>query len=64
VVSLASAQLGGRLYWMATFLDGNSRRLDVAGVAAPATEAELAEAAQRIAGKSAIAEQGIVKADA
>ncbi len=64
VVSLASAPLGGRLYWMATFVDGRSRRLDVSGLAAPATEAELAEAGQRIAGKSAIAEQDLVVPDA
>jgi uncharacterized iron-regulated membrane protein len=65
VVSLASAPLGGKLYWMATLVDGSSRRLDVSGLAAPVTEAELAEAAQRIAGKSAIAEQGLVnEADA
>jgi uncharacterized iron-regulated membrane protein len=65
VVSLASAPLGGRLYWMATSVDGSSRRLDVSGVATPVTEPELAEAAQRIAGKSAIAEQGLVnEADA
>jgi uncharacterized iron-regulated membrane protein len=60
VVSLASAPLGGRLYWMATFLDGSSRRLDVSGLAAPVTEFELAETAQRLAGKSAIAEQRLV----
>jgi hypothetical protein len=60
VVSLTSAPLGGRLYWIATFVDGSSRRLDVSGLAAPVAEAELAEAAQRIAGKSAIAEQDLV----
>jgi uncharacterized iron-regulated membrane protein len=60
VVSLASAPLGGTLYWMATFVDGSSRRLDAFGLPALVTEAELAEAAQRIAGKSAIAEQRLL----
>jgi uncharacterized iron-regulated membrane protein len=60
VVHLTSAPLGGQLYWMAAFSDGSSRRLDVSGRDAPATEAELAQAAQRIAGNAAIAEQGLV----
>jgi uncharacterized iron-regulated membrane protein len=65
VVRLTSAPLGGRLYWMAIFDDGSSRRLDISGVPAPTTEAELAAAAQRIAGNVAIAEQGLVnEADA
>jgi uncharacterized iron-regulated membrane protein len=60
VVRLASAPLDGRLYWIATFDDGSTRRLDVSGAPAPVTEAELAAAAQRIAGNAAIAEQGLV----
>jgi uncharacterized iron-regulated membrane protein len=60
VVSLTSAPLGGRLYWMATFNDGGVKRLDSSGLAAPTSEGELAQAAQRIAGDRAIAEQGLV----
>jgi uncharacterized iron-regulated membrane protein len=64
-VSLTTAPLDGRLYWMAAFADGSSRRLDLSGIAAPVSERELAEAAQRIAGTVAIAGQGLVnEADA
>jgi hypothetical protein len=65
VVSLTSAPLDGRLYWMAAFADGSSRRLDASGVAAPVSERDLADAAKRIAGPVAIAEQGLMnEADA
>jgi uncharacterized iron-regulated membrane protein len=60
VVSLTTAPLGGRLYWMATFKDGVVKRLDVSGHVAPTSDGELAQAAQRIAGDRAIAEQGLV----
>jgi uncharacterized iron-regulated membrane protein len=60
VVSLSSAPLGGRLYWMATFNDGGVRRLDISGLVAPTSEGELTQAAQRIAGDRAIAEQRLV----
>jgi uncharacterized iron-regulated membrane protein len=60
VVRLASAPLDGKLYWMATFEDGGSRRLDASGAPAPVTEAELAAAARRLAGSVAIAEQGLM----
>jgi uncharacterized iron-regulated membrane protein len=60
VVSLTSAPLDGRLYWMATFNDGGVKRLDISGHVAPTTDDELAQAAQRIAGDHAIAEQGLV----
>jgi uncharacterized iron-regulated membrane protein len=60
VVSLTSAPLGGRLYWTATFNDGGVRRLDISGLVAPTSEGELAQAAQRIAGDRAIAEQSLV----
>jgi uncharacterized iron-regulated membrane protein len=59
-VSLATAPLGGRLYWMATFHDGSTQRLDVSGVAAPMSGDELAGAARRVAGNNAIAEQGLI----
>jgi hypothetical protein len=60
VVSLVGAPLGGKLYWMATFGDGNRRRLDVSGLVAPTSKDELAEAAQRIAGNHAIVEQRLM----
>jgi hypothetical protein len=50
VVSLTTAPFGGRLYWMATFNDGGVKRLDISGHVAQTSEAELAQAAQRIAG--------------
>jgi hypothetical protein len=60
VVSLTSAPLGGKLYWLATFNDGGVKRLDAAGHVAPTSEGELAQAAQRIAGDRGIAEQRLV----
>lgn len=45
---------------MATFDDGSVRRLDAAGHVAPPSHAELAQAAQRIAGDTGIAEQRLV----
>jgi hypothetical protein len=64
-VSLTSAPLGGKLYWTAAFADGSSRRFDASGLAAPVSERDFAEAARRIAGTAAIAEQGLVnEADA
>src|SRR5262249_37218612 len=60
VVSLTTAPFGGRLYWMATFNDGGVKRLDISGRVAPTSNGELAQAAQRIAGDRAIAEQGLV----
>src|SRR5215470_16077520 len=60
VVSLTTAPLGGRLYWMETFNDGGVKRLDISGHVAPTSNGELAQTAQRIAGDRAIAEQGLV----
>jgi uncharacterized iron-regulated membrane protein len=60
VVSLTTAPLDGRLYWMATFNDGAVKRLDISGHVARTSEEELAQAAQRIAGDRAIAEQGLM----
>jgi uncharacterized iron-regulated membrane protein len=60
VVSVTSAPLGGRLYWMATFDDGGIKRLDISGLVAPLGVGDLAEAAQRIAGERVVAEQGLV----
>ena len=60
VVSLTTSPLGGKLYWMATFDDGSVRRLDAAGRVEPPNEAELAQAAARIAGDRTIAEQRLM----
>jgi PepSY-associated TM region len=59
-VSLAIAPLGGRLYWMAIFHDGSTKRFDASGAATPMSEGELAEAGQRVAGNHTIAEQGLM----
>ncbi len=60
VVSLTTAPFGDRLYWMATSNDGGVKRLDISGHVAPTSDGELAQAAQRLAGDRAIAEQGLV----
>ena len=60
VVSLTSAPFGGKVYWMAAYQDGNVKRLDHDGRAAPPNEAELAQAAARIAGDRPIAEQRLI----
>jgi uncharacterized iron-regulated membrane protein len=60
VVSLTAAPLDGRLHWMATFNDGAVQRFDISGHVAPTSEDELAQAAQRIAGNRAIAQQGLM----
>ena len=57
-VSLVTASLEGRLYWLATQIDGKIIRLDATGNAASVTEPDLARAAQRIAETADIAEQG------
>jgi hypothetical protein len=56
-VSLASAPLAGRLYWLAKQRDGTTMRLDVAGGVADVGAAELADAARRVAGSADISEQ-------
>jgi len=58
-VSLNTAPLAGRLYWLATDDVGTVTRLDAAGNAAPLPEGDLAEAARRLARDSGIAAQGI-----
>jgi uncharacterized iron-regulated membrane protein len=59
-VSLTTASLGGKLYWMATYNDGSAKRLDADGHAAPPNEVELAQAAARIAGDRPVAEQRLL----
>jgi PepSY-associated TM region len=60
VVSLTTAPLGGRLYWLATRDDGSSVRLDASGHVAAPSEADLAGAATQLAGALGIAEQGLM----
>src|SRR5262245_15718114 len=62
-VSLTTAPLAGRLHWLATRDDGSVTRLDASGDPAPASLADLAAAAQRIAGEYGIAEQGLISAE-
>lgn len=59
-VSLITAPLAGRLYWLATRQDGTVTRLDAEGNIAPVSQRDLAEAAQRIAGDTGIAEQALI----
>jgi hypothetical protein len=59
-VSLITAPLDGKLFWLATAADGTVTRLDAAGNNAPLKEAELAEAAARIAGANGIAASGLL----
>jgi uncharacterized iron-regulated membrane protein len=63
VVSLTSAPLAGRLYWLATYQDGTVKRLDAAGNVTPPSTADLAAAAERIAGGAGIAEQGMMQGE-
>jgi hypothetical protein len=60
-VSLTTAPLAGRLYWLATDAGGKVTRLDAAGDAVPLPEADLADAARRLAGDRSIAEQGLLR---
>jgi uncharacterized iron-regulated membrane protein len=55
VVSLQSANLDGRLFFVAAFADGRRIRLDADGMPAPLTAADLAVESQLIAGNSAVA---------
>src|SRR5262249_49432516 len=60
-VSLTTAPLGGKLFWLATDADGTLTRLDASGNAAPLSEPELAAAAERIAGANGISAQGMLQ---
>jgi hypothetical protein len=59
-VSLITAPLAGKLYWLAAAEDGTVTRYDAAGDPAPLTASELAAAAERIAGTNGIAAQGML----
>jgi len=59
-VSLTTAPLGGKLFWLATGADRTVVRLDAFGNAAPMSEQELAGAAERIVGANGISAQGML----
>ena len=59
-MSLVTAPLAGRLYWLATRQDGTVTRLDAEGNIAPVSQLDLAEAAKRIAGDAGIADQASI----
>jgi hypothetical protein len=59
-VSLTTAPLGGKLFWLATSADGTVARFDADGNAAPLRTEELAQAAERIVGANGISAQGIL----
>ena len=59
-VSLTTAPLAGKLFWLATASDGMVTRFDASGNAAPLPESELAQAAARIVGANGISAQGIL----
>jgi uncharacterized iron-regulated membrane protein len=59
-VSVVTAPLEGRLYWLVIGNDGRVTRIDAAGDLAPLTGTELAQTAQRIAGDAGIAEQTMI----
>lgn len=61
VMSLTSAPLAGRLYWLATYQDGTVKRLDASGNVTRPSETDLAAAAERIASGVGIAEQGLLR---
>lgn len=60
-VSIITAPLAGKLFWLATATDGTVTRLDASGTPAPLSEPELALAAGRIVGESGISAQGILR---
>jgi uncharacterized iron-regulated membrane protein len=56
-VSIVSASLAGRLYWLAKQRDGTTARLDAAGNVADVKASELADAARRVAGDADISQE-------
>jgi hypothetical protein len=59
-VSLTTARLDGKLYWLAKSRNGAVTRLDAQGNAAPLAEGDLPAAAVRLAGGTAVAAQGMM----
>jgi hypothetical protein len=60
-VSLTTAPFAGKLFWLATATDGTVTRFDASGDAAPLSEPELAQAAERIVGATGISAQGMLR---
>jgi hypothetical protein len=59
-VSVVTAPLDGKLFWVATAGDETVTRFDAAGNPAPLPAEELAAAAERIVGSNGIASQGLL----
>jgi PepSY-associated TM region len=59
-VSVVTAPLDGKLFWVATAGDETVTRFDAAGNPAPLPTEELAAAAERIVGSNGIASQGLL----
>jgi hypothetical protein len=60
-VSLTTAPLAGKLFWLVTGANETVTRLDASGNAAPLSQQELAEAAERIVGANGISERGMLQ---
>ncbi len=60
-VSLTTAPLAGKLFWLVTGANETVTRLDASGNAAPLSQQELAEAAARIVGTNGISERGMLR---
>lgn len=60
VVNLASAPLDGKLFWLASRSDGTVERLDASGKPAPVALQDLKDAAQRLAGGTAIVSEEMI----
>jgi hypothetical protein len=60
IVELRSALFAGKLFWIATNASGKETRLDAGGKPAPATIADLKDAAERIAGGETILSQDMI----
>jgi PepSY-associated TM region len=59
-VSLTTAPLDGKLYWLVTAADGSVTRFDAEGDATPLQTPELAAAAERMLGASGISTQALL----
>jgi hypothetical protein len=59
-LSLTTAPLAGKLFWLLTSADGAVTRLDASGNVAPLSEQELDEAAERVVGASGISKRGML----
>jgi hypothetical protein len=62
-VRLSSAPFEGKLFWLAAKGDGSIARLDAQGGAAPLDEAEVVQAAKRLAGERPIASAGMMRGE-